>query len=285
MNPTLSDAHNIIDSDSDTALSLQEKTKLQNLTKSMKNLSSLPEFQSYVDERIAWDERIQDIFDTLSQQSSAEDIALAQFYLVLKWLLPTVDEIDGKYGKRTEAASQKFKEYKKGELDVQVLKDVVIQASTKPQQNSVATTSWKKPQQGQSPEKPLKIVSSAYKEPQETVAKKSERTSIPARNSSEKINVLEKWEKITRNEAIKEYWRTPAVRNFNAGNTTDTMFWWNKVKRQRFTVFDSPQEWFQALIDKINNIKQWNSEVYQATMKLSQYIHKYAPPHENDTIK
>ena len=96
---------------------------------------------------------------------------------------------------------------------------------------------------------------------------------------------LNKWTHIKRQDAIIEFGKTAAVRNFNPWNISDTLFWWQKIDWERFTRFDSPQEWFQALIDKIKNIQSWWSKVYQANMSLKDYMYKYAPPHENDTNK
>lgn len=100
---------------------------------------------------------------------------------------------------------------------------------------------------------------------------------------SQQINVLTTGSLIKREEAISKYGKTAAVRNFNPGNIMDTSFGWSKVEGERFTRFDSPQEWFQALINKIKNIQEGGSKVYKPTMTLKEYMYKYAPPHENNT--
>lgn len=87
---------------------------------------------------------------------------------------------------------------------------------------------------------------------------------------------------IDKQTATTKYWTTPAVRNFNPGNITDTAFWWQKVSWERFTVFNTPQEWFNALVSKIENIQAWNSKVYSPDMTLLQYISKYAPASDNN---
>jgi hypothetical protein len=87
---------------------------------------------------------------------------------------------------------------------------------------------------------------------------------------------------IERNVAIQKYWRTPAVRNFNPWNIMDTWFGGQKIAGERFTRFDSPQEWFNALVAKIKNIQAWNSRVYSPNMTLLQYISKYAPSADNN---
>ena len=84
-------------------------------------------------------------------------------------------------------------------------------------------------------------------------------------------------------ESVVKYGNTPAVRNNNPGNIMDTTFWGKKVPGERFTVFDSPQEWFNALVAKIDNIKAGKSQRYQPTMTLLSYIQKYAP--ESDSNK
>ena len=90
------------------------------------------------------------------------------------------------------------------------------------------------------------------------------------------------WTTIDRTTALQNYGSTPAVRNFNPWNIMDTWFWWQKVEWERFTRFDTPQEWFSALVSKIDNIKAWWSRVYSPDMTLLQYISKYAPSSDNN---
>lgn len=82
---------------------------------------------------------------------------------------------------------------------------------------------------------------------------------------------------IDRNTAISKYGSSAAVRNFNPWNIMDTWFGWTKVPWERFTRFDTPAQWFAALVAKIQNIQNWNSKVYSPDMTLLQYISKYAP--------
>lgn len=86
-------------------------------------------------------------------------------------------------------------------------------------------------------------------------------------------------------ESIAKYGNTPAVRNNNPGNIMDTAFWGRKVSWERFTVFDSPKEWFDALIAKIDNIKAGGSQTYQPTMTLLSYMQKYAPESDGNNPK
>lgn len=90
------------------------------------------------------------------------------------------------------------------------------------------------------------------------------------------------WTSIDRDQATKSYWTTPAVRNFNPWNIMDTAFWGQKVEWERFTRFDTPQQWFNALVSKIENIQAGNSKVYSPNMTLLQYISKYAPASDNN---
>ena len=87
---------------------------------------------------------------------------------------------------------------------------------------------------------------------------------------------------IDRNSATQKYGSTPAVRNFNPGNIMDTGFGGQKVPGERFTRFDTPQEWFNALVSKIQNIQNGGSQVYSPDMTLLQYISKYAPAADNN---
>jgi uncharacterized protein YoaH (UPF0181 family) len=90
------------------------------------------------------------------------------------------------------------------------------------------------------------------------------------------------WTWITREQATSTYGSTPAVRNFNPWNIMDTWFWWQKVQWERFTRFNTPQEWFSALIAKIQNIQSGNSKVYSPNMTILEYISKYAPASDNN---
>jgi uncharacterized protein YoaH (UPF0181 family) len=90
------------------------------------------------------------------------------------------------------------------------------------------------------------------------------------------------WEWITREKAVSTYWSTPAVRNFNPWNIMDTWFGGKRVEWERFTRFETPQEWFSALVAKIQNIQNWNSKVYSPNMSILEYISKYAPASDNN---
>ena len=90
------------------------------------------------------------------------------------------------------------------------------------------------------------------------------------------------WATIERELAKQKYGSTPAVRNFNPWNIMDTWFGGKKVEWERFTVFDTPSEGFNALVAKIQNIQAWNSKVYSPDMTLLQYISKYAPSSDNN---
>ena len=85
-----------------------------------------------------------------------------------------------------------------------------------------------------------------------------------------------------RQAAVKQYGSTPAVRNFNPGNITDLWFGGQRVQWERFTRFATPQEWFNALVAKIQNIQNGGSKVYSPNMSLVQYISKYSPASDNN---
>ncbi len=103
--------------------------------------------------------------------------------------------------------------------------------------------------------------------------------------TTDDINFLNKWEKIDREEAKEKYGKTPAVRNFNPWNIMSDDFGWKRIKGERFTVFDNPQEWFQALIDYIKNIQEGKSKIYGNNPTLKSYMSHYAPETENNTNK
>lgn len=85
------------------------------------------------------------------------------------------------------------------------------------------------------------------------------------------------WSSIDRETAISKYGSSAAVRNFNPWNIQDTWFGGQKVAGERFTRFETPQDWFNALVAKIKNIQAGNSQVYSPDMTITQYISKYAP--------
>lgn len=93
---------------------------------------------------------------------------------------------------------------------------------------------------------------------------------------------VQAWTTIDRQTATSKYWSTPAVRNFNPWNIMDTWFGGQKVAGERFTRFDTPQQWFNALVAKIQNIQAGNSKVYSPDMTLTQYMSKYAPASDNN---
>lgn len=89
---------------------------------------------------------------------------------------------------------------------------------------------------------------------------------------------------IERNTAIQKYGDSPAVRNFNPGNITDLWFWGKRVEWERFTVFNSPMEWFNALLQKVQ-YNQTNPASDYYGMNLLQYFAKYAPASDgNDPV-
>ena len=64
----------------------------------------------------------------------------------------------------------------------------------------------------------------------------------------------------------------------------DTWFWGQKVAGERFTRFDTPQQGFNALVSKIENIQAGNSQVYNPNMTIMQYISRYAPASDNNNV-
>lgn len=86
---------------------------------------------------------------------------------------------------------------------------------------------------------------------------------------------------IDRSTATQQYGTTPAIRNFNPWNITDLSFGGQKVAGERFTVFDSPEEWLQALVDKIQyNQTNPSSSYYGST--IASYFERYAPRGSNN---
>lgn len=103
-------------------------------------------------------------------------------------------------------------------------------------------------------------------------------------NKNNPNDIQEVWAVIPREQAVAQYWSTPAVRNFNPWNIMDTWFWGQKVAGERFTRFDTPQQGFNALVSKIENIQAGNSQVYNPNMTIMQYISRYAPASDNNNV-
>lgn len=76
------------------------------------------------------------------------------------------------------------------------------------------------------------------------------------------------------------------LRNNNPWNIKDTGFWnvlWTDDRW--FAIFSCPEDWFDALVDKINNIQNGWSKVYSSNMSLYDFFKKYAPSSDNNNPK
>ncbi len=85
---------------------------------------------------------------------------------------------------------------------------------------------------------------------------------------------------ITKEEAKKKYWETPAVVNFNPWNLRNPSLW--PVDENKFTIFDTPQEWYNALVNQINSAKTGTSKNYTPDMTLQKFFNIYAPASDNN---
>lgn len=74
------------------------------------------------------------------------------------------------------------------------------------------------------------------------------------------------------------------LKNNNPWNITDSNVWeiWRNGK---FAVFETPEDWFDALVQKIQNAQNWLSKNYPATATLYQFFSKYAPSSDNNNPK
>ena len=76
------------------------------------------------------------------------------------------------------------------------------------------------------------------------------------------------------------------LRNNNPWNIKDSSFWnvlWHDEKW--FAIFATPEDWFDALVKKIENIQNWWKSVYSKDMTLYQFFAKYAPSSDNNNPK
>lgn len=75
-------------------------------------------------------------------------------------------------------------------------------------------------------------------------------------------------------------------RNNNPWNIKDTWFW-NVLGTDDkwFAIFATPEDWFDALVMKLQNAINWNSKTYPATSTLYQFFEKYAPKKDNNDPK
>ena len=75
-------------------------------------------------------------------------------------------------------------------------------------------------------------------------------------------------------------------RNNNPWNIKDKWFW-NVLGTDAswFAIFATPEDWFDALVMKLQNAINWNSKTYPATSTLYQFFEKYAPKKDNNNPK
>ena len=76
------------------------------------------------------------------------------------------------------------------------------------------------------------------------------------------------------------------LRNNNPWNIKDSWFWnvlWHDDRG--FAIFSCPEDWFDALVEKIQNIQRWWSKTYSKDMTLYQFFAKYAPSSDNNNPK
>ena len=74
------------------------------------------------------------------------------------------------------------------------------------------------------------------------------------------------------------------LKNNNPWNITDSNVWevWRNGK---FAVFETPEDWFDALVAKIQNAQNGKSKNYPATATLYEFFAKYAPSSDNNNPK
>lgn len=150
-----------------------------------------------------------------------------------------------------------------------------------PDQNNEKTTN---PDQNTDAEQTHKeTTKQEQKQPSEQDKKESEILSTDTKTQEKIFSInIENSKSITTDEAIKTYGNTPAIKNFNPGNITDTAFGGQKAPGEKFTTFDTPQEGFKALKQKIENIQQGKSKMYDPNKSLLEYIKVYAPASDNN---
>ena len=76
------------------------------------------------------------------------------------------------------------------------------------------------------------------------------------------------------------------LRNNNPWNIKDTGFW-NVLGTDSkwFAIFLTPEDWFDALVEKIQNIQRGWSKTYSSNMSLYDFFSKYAPSSDNNNPK
>ena len=76
------------------------------------------------------------------------------------------------------------------------------------------------------------------------------------------------------------------LRNNNPWNIKDTWFWNVLGTDGRwFAIFLTPEDWFDALVEKIQNIQRGWSKTYSSNMSLYDFFSKYAPSSDNNNPK
>lgn len=102
--------------------------------------------------------------------------------------------------------------------------------------------------------------------------------------TGEPIYTPEPWDTYSWQSVDKtKYGSTPAVRNNNPWNISDTSFGGEKIPWERFTVFATPKEWRDALVAKIKYNQTDPSSRYYGKSILD-YFKIYAPEGENDPV-
>lgn len=101
------------------------------------------------------------------------------------------------------------------------------------------------------------------------------------------LTEIEKQKLLANKNTYEWSWMKGAwLRNNNPWNIKDTWFWNVLWKDDRwFAIFSCPEDWFDALVEKIENIQRWWSKVYSPNMTLYDFFSKYAPSSDNNNPK
>ena len=101
------------------------------------------------------------------------------------------------------------------------------------------------------------------------------------------LTEIEKQKLLANKDTYEWSWMKGAwLRNNNPWNIKDTWFWnvlWTDDRW--FAIFSCPEDWFDALVEKIENIQRWWSKVYSPNMTLYDFFSKYAPSSDNNNPK
>ena len=101
------------------------------------------------------------------------------------------------------------------------------------------------------------------------------------------LSDIQKQQLLSQKQTYEWSWmKWAGLRNNNPWNIKDTGFWNVLGTDDRwFAIFSCPEDWFDALVEKIENVQRGWSKTYSPNMTLYEFFAKYAPSSDNNNPK